>query len=1090
MLNAHIDAPSVASVEVYDMRFELNEVEARMERYPSTISYLNLLNSLISQETDVSDRGLRFVGIFRFIYDQVFGPFPLRAYADPKEKWQLVIACLEHFHLVLKMYDLRDEDIINAVDISQPSSVPPASNLEIQFPILELLKDFMSGKVVFRNIMSIILLGVNMLINERTSHTYGLLLEKAVHLSLEVIILVFERDLFLAEFWRPLYQPLDVILSQDHTQIISLLDSRIVGLVQLLLKANAAKCLIEDYAACLESRFDESAPVENTKDDAGVLIMQHLDSFGIAQLPPRTSKLALRISTLHQRAWLLKLLAFELHSADMADPLHKESCLAIIRKIFAQHSEVNYGEPNSSKTFVTHPFDAVNGTSKIKALELLEIVHFKPPDIGLRYPQFILNTKYHKKVEDILSNSAISEMGGVYFYSERGDRLIDLDAFHDALWQMLKFSTQPGDSPYNIPDKGEISEVIQKLLRWAWKYNKNLEEQAAQLHMLTGWSHVVEVSVSRKALFIEDHSQFLFELLDASLSVSASPDCSLKMALVLSHLLPNGACHSILLKLIVAILRTESSEALRIRQYALLLSYFQYCRNVLDPEIPRSVIGFLVSEDQGDDELNLQKIDKEQAELARTNFAILKKEAEAMIDVVSKDAIEGSEVLKAMAFYALDTFIDIDEEKLLLSQLQSKGIPRSALLEISNFSVKDGGRCSVDSLQHLCTLEAELAMLLRISHRYNKHGAQLLLSIGALEHLRACRAPELKSKGFSRHCGNMVGMDIAGEFAKRNVLVTSILRLVSCLTSLVDSLEFLEVKNKIVRDVVDFIKHHQLFFDQILSEDISLADEVTLEQIDLVVSILSRVWPYEENDGHGFLQGIFRMINFVFKLDVGSNGIGHFSDPVEKKRMWEVVMFKLCFSLASYLYFLITKKLMRLQVSDITGSPGDSIAQQVPTLDTVVYLLSSVTAALVRAGEEKVFFLNKIQNINELSRQEVDEIIDVCIRRDYLSPFDSIQKRRYVAMVEMCRIIGIRDQLVIVLLQLAECLFNILLIHLQDSNFDSGDISLLCEKLHPTLEKLEHLREDRLGHDLKLFHRTINMLKELSIRNLALKGIS
>ncbi|KAG0484569.1 hypothetical protein HPP92_008648 [Vanilla planifolia] len=300
-----------------------------------------------------------------------------------------------------------------------------------------------------------------------------------------------------------------------------------------------------------------------------------------------------------------------------------------------------------------------------EALELLEIVHFKPPDIGLRYPQFILNTKYHKKVEDILSNSAISEMGGVYFYSERGDRLIDLDAFHDALWQ---------------------------------------------------------VSVSRKALFIEDHSQFLFELLDASLSVSASPDCSLKMALVLSHvaltlmaklrddvflcpggsdsdnvscidvfslkLLPNGACHSILLKLIVAILRTESSEALRIRQYALLLSYFQYCRNVLDPEIPRSVIGFLVSEDQGDDELNLQKIDKEQAELARTNFAILKKEAEAMIDVVSKDAIEGSEVLKAMAFYALDTFIDIDEEKLLLSQLQSKGIPRSALLEISNFSVK------------------------------------------------------------------------------------------------------------------------------------------------------------------------------------------------------------------------------------------------------------------------------------------------------------------------------------------------------------------------------------------------------------------
>lgn len=41
----------------------------------------------------------RFIGIFRFIYDHVFGPFPQRAYADPPEKWQLVISCLKHFQM-------------------------------------------------------------------------------------------------------------------------------------------------------------------------------------------------------------------------------------------------------------------------------------------------------------------------------------------------------------------------------------------------------------------------------------------------------------------------------------------------------------------------------------------------------------------------------------------------------------------------------------------------------------------------------------------------------------------------------------------------------------------------------------------------------------------------------------------------------------------------------------------------------------------------------------------------------------------------------------------------------------------------------
>ena len=64
----------------------------------------------------------------------------------------------------------------------------------------------MSGKTVFRNIMGILLPGVDAIIADRTNHTYGLLLEKAVLLSLEIIILVLEKDLSVSDFWRPLYQ--------------------------------------------------------------------------------------------------------------------------------------------------------------------------------------------------------------------------------------------------------------------------------------------------------------------------------------------------------------------------------------------------------------------------------------------------------------------------------------------------------------------------------------------------------------------------------------------------------------------------------------------------------------------------------------------------------------------------------------------------------------------------------------------------------------------------------------------------------------------------------------------------------------------
>lgn len=52
---------------------------------------------------------------------------------------------------------------------------------------------------------------------------------------------------------------------------------------------------------------------------------------------------------------------------------------------------------------------------------------------------------------------------------------------------------------------------------------------------------------------------------------------------------------------------------------------------------------------------------------------------------------------------------------------------------------------------------------------------------------------------------------------------------------------FIQVKNKIVREVLDFVKGYQSIFDQILREDVLVAEELTLERINLVVSILSKV---------------------------------------------------------------------------------------------------------------------------------------------------------------------------------------------------------------------------------------------------------
>lgn len=51
----------------------------------------------------------------------------------------------------------------------------------------------------------------------------------------------------------------------------------------------------------------------------------------------------------------------------------------------------------------------------------------------------------------------------------------------------------------------------------------------------------------------------------------------------------------------------------------------------------------------------------------------------------------------------------------------------------------------------------------------------------------------------------------------------------------------IQMKNKIVREVIDFVKGHQSLFDQILRLEIAEADELRMEQINLVVGILSKV---------------------------------------------------------------------------------------------------------------------------------------------------------------------------------------------------------------------------------------------------------
>lgn len=64
----------------------------------------------------------------------------------------------------------------------------------------------MSGKVIYRNMMNILMAGVNSVMEQRTSQLYGPALEETISLCLHILHLALSKDNLFAEAWRPVYQ--------------------------------------------------------------------------------------------------------------------------------------------------------------------------------------------------------------------------------------------------------------------------------------------------------------------------------------------------------------------------------------------------------------------------------------------------------------------------------------------------------------------------------------------------------------------------------------------------------------------------------------------------------------------------------------------------------------------------------------------------------------------------------------------------------------------------------------------------------------------------------------------------------------------
>eukprot|EP00850_Spirogloea_muscicola_P007627 SM000039S14457 [mRNA] locus=s39:201437:213849:- [translate_table: standard] len=1232
--------------QVYDMVYELEEVEARVEEYPSTLSYLKLLNNLMAAEPTPMDQGLRYLDYFKFVRDHVFTPYAQRSYVDPAEKWGLVLASLTHFQCMLTVYEPSADDIAT-------TGGPPG---------LEIMRDLMAGRTIFRNIMSILSLGPDVILEGREASRSGMILEASAKLCLEILVLAFDRDSVLADKGRPSYQPLESILANyDRRQMLSLLEyvrydalpdiqrssirlmsilsARLPKLVAMIIEGGKADRIVEDYGACLEIRMHEIVASPSLSQDNGFLIMQasdkamlllegltrqspnvpelllrfdvegagvdgegwravqrsvlqprrefsclrvildmldtlprpevnyrlHESGFQLlyelqagsatctpiaellrgpsctyfshhlpeidTMLPKRGQAQALRVSVLHQRAWLLKLLTLEIHGTDISEGNQHQSCRGLIDALFL--------------------------------------------------PEPLIGAEGDSSLGEVVGKSKLAELVGeeeqnLFAISERGDRLIDIAALRDAILQGLHKGRA-----------ANFAEGMDTVLRWAWAQNCRLEEEAAQLHLLLAISNLIQVVVSRRLDLLEPSRrlQTLADLLDASLTSLISPDCSLKMALPLSQValtvlaklqqlslsfssfllspslmlsattgedvdllsllspphLSNSACHQTLSRLLSGLLRSESSEPLRRRLLSSLLCYLRYCQGRSRSDLPPVVISTLLA---SSGEGVIEKVHQEQVELTAGNLALVRKSAPALAAILAKDAMRASEVGRALAMYAMDAILALEGESLTASglkmgmgsvgvmfeQLQSRGILQASLADVASHSrqvtLLSAGEASARGLY---IAEAELALLLRAATLGKSRGALSIVRMGALRQLSSCRALDahVSTRLFLIIVSHVrirkfddewrPNSPFPSQAEKHYQLFSRILRLVLCMATLAStSSPSQDEEGELGTDstslqVIDFVDSHRGAFARALrDESRQLDSEIPpnvngLHLLELTTAILSRVWASGQKDAGGIRELLLNLCTVYFTTDQESRSkyiryVRHSQAmPALSHNIRQVAdtmtqgVTRLRCNLITYLRAMVVRGRARLHLD--RAEPGQTSVTGLgldtqPTLRHVAQLLKQTATSLQAEGEEKSILLSKLEDVNELSRHEVDEIIDSFSGLDASAALTSLRDRRHAAMQALAGALSSSERRLRSLVVTAEQALELLQAQIAKQVEAAGiseissqpptmtsDVEALGELVLPSLDLLENLSEERIGQKLQYLRQLIQFCK-------------
>ncbi|XP_078583600.1 nuclear pore complex protein Nup205-like isoform X3 [Branchiostoma floridae x Branchiostoma japonicum] len=784
---------------------------------------------------------------------------------------------------------------------------------------------------------------------------------------------------------------------------------------------------------------------------------------------------------LNQQSWLLKSVAIELRLTSLnRQRSHTQRLLSLLlddnaSQINTEKSSVTFDVDRS--TFSTSMFGGLQSyggaPTRRKILSLLDSLDFTQ-----NYPE--------SPQLDFMNPVVIEQvMQACHTKNKEGVSLCNVKALHKVLvaeLNALQGSTAAGQRPL-------ITEEIQLILQYAVARNQVKESLQAKKQGFGAWQQVVEVVVTAcppEMLYGEDRKGALLDILQELLRKMSDPDAVPELTspvagvvlTLLAHLrqsssteqttLPGsqyvplldsqgtgygsspvsaGPMQVVLRGLIESIMQSGGTQQrVRANLYGALL----YCLQILQAHK-----GAPMSSDAGSPSVLALATEGDEARVARETAGIIGSYGNSFVETVCRDASDGHDVGRMLAFSTLDSMVQLDRTQQLLTFLVNKGYLRVFVdsLVREDELLQSMLSPSPQPLRALYLYESKMALLSRLAQ--TPAGSQALLQEGVLVRLSECQFLDMRPENAGSVPGSGEAMAVSYEgFVPtvsdryRQMLLPALKLCLAIMTSL--GPQHRDATNQ----VLQFILSHMDVFHAVLREQRSGLTLPSLQELALTTGVLTQCLgeggvftnPSLQEDSAGaqvqsHLSRIHRQVLTLLPQYCSNQGLRKQLRSLEEsvgpegrsnKEDIRLALLQIMGNLIAYCravvarsgptaqqcQLLFTPSLQEATTRDIYSAQdihGSVTSMRPPGLGVIVQHVKQATDDFMAAFESHGQLQNKVNNVSELSNEELKELCPVGAAAEKMST----HQRQQLAHKRLTQMVCFRTQ------EMALCAYDV-----------------------------------------------------------------